>query len=200
MTEVAAPTPPFTEQRILDESTRLFYERGYHGTTMRDIASAVGIKAGSLYNHYGGKEEILLQICMQTSRRLYDGAVATLEGVADVEEQLRKYILWHVTFHAEHREASRVTDTQLHYLSSGNRTSVVMVRDTHEQLLRDILRRGARQRRWDGQHLKVISIGIETMCTEVDAWYRPDGELTPEQIANIYVDFVRRGLAARRPD
>jgi AcrR family transcriptional regulator len=194
---VLTPSLPVTEQRILDASTKLFYANGYHATTMRDIASEVGIKAGSLYNHYGGKEEILLRICIETSRRLYDGAVATLEGVDDVEEQLRKFIMWHVTFHAEYREASRVTDTQLPYLQPDNRQAVIEIRDSHEKLLRDILARGAKQRRWRSSNLRVISIGIETMCTEVDAWFRADGELTSEQIAAIYTDFIRRGLGGR---
>jgi AcrR family transcriptional regulator len=197
MANVSAPTLPVTEQRILDAATRLFYERGYHATTMRDIASAVGIKAGSLYNHYAGKEEILLRICLESSRELYDGVIEALKGIKDVEEQLREYIVWHVTFHAEHREASRVTDTQLHYLSEKNRAAVVEVRDSHEQLLREILQRGARQRRWRSANIRVISIGIETMCTEVDAWYRADGELTAKQIGNIYADFIRRGLGGR---
>ena len=194
---VATPALGVTEQRILDASTRLFYAHGYHATTMRDIAGEVGIKAGSLYNHYGGKEEILLRICIETSRKLYDGAVAALKGVADVEEQLRKFIMWHVTFHAEYREASRVTDTQLHYLQPDNRQAVIEVRDAHEKLLRDILARGAKQRRWRSSNLRVISIGIETMCTEVDGWFRADGELTSEQIAVIYTDFIRRGLGGR---
>jgi AcrR family transcriptional regulator len=192
----ATSITPVTEQRILNAAVNLFYERGYHGTTMRDIASAVGIKAGSLYNHYAGKQEILLRICLETSRELYDGAAASLEGVDDAEEQLQRYVIWHVTFHAEHRQASRVTDTQLDFLGSTNRTAVVEVRDAHEQLLRDILKRGARQRRWRSNDLSVISIGIATMCTEVDAWYREDGPLTPRQIGTIYAAFVRRGLSA----
>jgi AcrR family transcriptional regulator len=197
MSDVATPTLSVTEQRILEASTKLFYERGYHATTMRDIAAAVGIKAGSLYNHYSGKEEILLRICLETSRELYDGVIAALDGVDDVEEQLRAFVIWHVTFHAEHREASRVTDTQLHYLEEENRLAVVELRDTHEERLRQILQRGARQRRWRSANLRVISIGIETMCTEVDAWYRADGELTAKQIAVIYADFIRRGLGGR---
>jgi AcrR family transcriptional regulator len=194
LSQTAATDPPVTEQRIVDAAVDLFYERGYHATTMRDIASAVGIKAGSLYNHYAGKQEILLRICLETSRQLYEGALAALEGIDDVEEQLRRYIIWHVTFHAERHQASRVTDTQLHVLEQSNRVAVVEVRDAHEQLLRGILKRGARQRRWRSGDLKVISIGIETMCTEVDAWYRADGSLSPEQIGTIYADFVRRGL------
>jgi hypothetical protein len=125
---------------------------------------------------------------------LYEGTVAALDGVEDVEEQLRALIVHHVTFHTEVRQGCRVTDTQLHCLEPANRAAVVEVRDAHEQILRDILRRGAKQRRWRSQDIRVISIGIETMCTEVDAWYRPDGPLEPKQIAKIYADFIRRGL------
>jgi AcrR family transcriptional regulator len=185
---------PVTEQRILDAAIDLFYERGYHATTMRDIAAAVGIKAGSLYNHYAGKQEILLRICLETSTQLYEGAVAALKGVEEIEGQLRRYIIWHVSFHAERRQASRVTDTQLHFLEPDNRIAVVEVRDAHEQLLRKILTRGARKRRWPSTDIGVLSIGIATMCTEVDAWYRADGPLSPEQIGTIYADFVQRGL------
>jgi AcrR family transcriptional regulator len=194
MSPAATPETPVTEQRILDASIDLFYDRGYHATTMRDIASAVGIKAGSLYNHYAGKQEILLRICLETSRQLYEGARQALEGADEVEEQLRRYIVWHVSFHAERRQASRVTDTQLHFLEAGNRAEVIEVRDAHEQLLRSILRRGARKRRWPSTDIGVLSIGIATMCTEVDAWYRSDGPLTPEQIGTIYAAFVQRGL------
>jgi AcrR family transcriptional regulator len=185
---------PVTEQRILDAATDLFFERGYHATTMRDIASAVGIKAGSLYNHYAGKQEILLRISLETSRELYEGALSALEGVADVEDQLRAFIVYHVTFHTEVRKPCRVSDTQLHYLERKNRATVVEVRDAHEKLLRDILDRGIKQRRWRSENVHVVAIAITTMCTEVDAWYHPDGPLKPNEIATIYADFVRRGL------
>ena len=51
-----------TTERILDAATVLFSEKGYHATTMREIASAVGIKAASLYNHFPGKEDVLHRI------------------------------------------------------------------------------------------------------------------------------------------
>jgi AcrR family transcriptional regulator len=194
MPRASATDTPVTEQRILDAAVELFYERGYHATTMRDIASAVGIKAGSLYNHYAGKQEILLRICLETSRQLYEGALATLEDAEGIVEQLRRYVIWHVSFHAERRQASRVTDTQLHFLEPENRVAVIEVRDAHEQLLRDILERGVEQRHWPGADIGVLTIGIATMCTEVDAWFRADGPLTPEQVGTIYADFVLRGL------
>src|SRR5215470_16876440 len=81
-----------TERRIIDAATEMFYERGYHGTTMREIAAGVGIKAGSLYNHFPSKQDILVRIGQEATRPLYDGALARLEGVEDVEDQLREWV------------------------------------------------------------------------------------------------------------
>lgn len=51
-----------TKEKILNESLELFAENGYHGTSMREIAKAVGIKGSSIYNHFSGKEEIFSEL------------------------------------------------------------------------------------------------------------------------------------------
>ncbi|PTV93069.1 TetR family transcriptional regulator [Halanaerobium saccharolyticum] len=51
-----------TREKILNESLDLFAEKGYHGTSMREIAKAVGIKGSSIYNHFSGKEEIFSEL------------------------------------------------------------------------------------------------------------------------------------------
>lgn len=190
-----------TSQRILEVALEQFYDRGYHATTMRDIAGGVGIKAGSLYNHYASKQEILLRVCMETCQRLYQGALERLAGIDGTEERLRAYLRWHVLFHTRNQHACWATDTQLMALEDGNRSAVVKIRDAHEQLLLEILEQGAREGLWSSAHLKVLAIGIATMCTDVDVWYRDDGPLEPDQIADIFADFVRYGLSGspRRP-
>src|SRR5437868_513894 len=92
-----------TEARIREVATELFYERGYHATSMRDIAAEVGIKAGSLYNHFPGKQDILFRICFDTAKQLHDGLEPRLAGVEGTEAQLRAFISWHVEFHATYR-------------------------------------------------------------------------------------------------
>jgi AcrR family transcriptional regulator len=185
-----------TEQRIIDAATELFYERGYHGTTMREIAAGVGIKAGSLYNHFPGKQDILVRIGQDATRPLYEGAIARLEGVENVEDQLRELLVWHVAYHCERKRPCRVIDTQLHALDPDNRESVVRMRDQYEQLLRDILERGQKEGHWEVEQMRVVSIGIETMCTEVDAWYREGGRLSPTELGEVFADFIRKGLGA----
>jgi AcrR family transcriptional regulator len=193
-TTTAAMDGTSTEQRIIDVATEMFYERGYHGTTMRQIAGGVGIKAGSLYNHFPSKQDILVRIGQEATRPLLDGALARLEGVEDVEDQLRELIVWHVAYHCERRHPCRVIDTQLHALDRENRAAIVELRDAYEQLLRDILVRGEQEGRWQVDEMNVIAIGISTMCTEVDAWYREGGRLSPEELGAVYADFIRNGI------
>lgn len=183
-----------TEARIRREATELFYERGYHATSMRDIAARVGIKAGSLYNHFPGKQDLLLRISLEATRDLYSGAIARLDGIDDVEEALRTYVRWHVEFHALHRLECRVADTELRSMTLEARRAVVEVRDAHEELCTDLLRRGARERGWHVANERVVSIAILTLCTEVDAWFRDDGPLTAGEVGEIYADLIINGL------
>lgn len=191
---VATPSAETTEARIRIAATELFYDRGFHATTMRDIAARVGIKAGSVYNHFPSKQDILLRISLQTTRELHAGALARLEGVRGAEARLRAYLVWHVEFHATNRHASRVADGELNALTEENRRAVVELRDSHEDLLRDLIRKVASRRRWPAAKERVIAIGISMMCTEVDAWFREDGPLDAAEIGDIYADFVTAGL------
>lgn len=66
-----------TKQRILEESLKLFSEKGYEGVSMREIAAAVGIKGASIYNHFKGKEDVFQGIFEEMTRR-YDDMAAML--------------------------------------------------------------------------------------------------------------------------
>ncbi len=80
-----------TKSRILSESLRIFADRGYEATTMKDIGAAVGIKAASLYAHYSGKEELfraVFESALRTWEKLVSGFFARAEGIGDLQEGL----------------------------------------------------------------------------------------------------------------
>ncbi|PHV69940.1 hypothetical protein CS063_13230 [Sporanaerobium hydrogeniformans] len=66
-----------TKEKIIFESLKLFSEKGYEGVSMREIASAVGIKGASIYNHFKGKEEIFNAIFEEMKSR-YDGFATSM--------------------------------------------------------------------------------------------------------------------------
>lgn len=87
-----AAEPTIPRDRILHAAARLFRERGYQGTTVRDIAEAVGILSGSLFYHFRSKEEILLEIMREAALSLCLRAEDVLNRTGDPVERLKQII------------------------------------------------------------------------------------------------------------
>jgi AcrR family transcriptional regulator len=192
-----ARQPPTTEARIIDVATTLFYEHGYHATTMREIAAGVGMKAGSLYNHFPGKQHVLYRIAYDTMRELFEGALRATDAEQAPAARLRAFIEWHVRYHAERRYKAKVADDQLHALEPELREPVIAIRDEYEMLLRSLLEEGRDRDGWHVEDSHVITFAIATMSTAVGTWFREDGRLSPEEIARIYAEFILAGLTPR---
>jgi AcrR family transcriptional regulator len=195
----AASTPssastPRTEHRILDVATELFYEKGYHATTMREVAAGVGIKAGSLYNHFPSKEELLFRIAEGVMQDLLAAGREAVAAAPEPRERLRALVRAHVVYHAEQRFRAKVADDQLNALEPERRAAVVAVRDAYERLWRDVLDAGRGAHGWVVPDTPVVTFAITTMCTSVDVWYRESGRLTPSVVADVYEELVLGAL------
>lgn len=179
-----------TDQRILEAATALFSEKGYHGTSMREVAAAIGIKAGSLYNHFPGKEDLLFRIAHGVMIELLDGGRSAVAEYDEPAGRLRALVRWHVVYHAEKRFQARVADEQLHALGAERRARVVEVRDAYTRLFKEILELGRAEHGWLVRDPSLITFAIGGMCTFVDTWYRDDGPLAPADIAEMYAEFI----------
>lgn len=190
---MASPTDS-TKQKIISVGTLLFYERGYHGTSVRQIAAGLGMGTGSLYNHFSSKQELLLTICLDAADALYEGAVPRVEAQTGPEARMRALVTWHVEYHAKNRLAAMVADEHLHALTPGNRRQVEARRERQARLLHSVLAEGRERLGWEVDDEDVVTFGITTMCTQVDTWYREGGRLQPSEIASTFADFILRGL------
>ena len=186
-----------TEQRILDVATVLFCEKGYHATTMREVAAGVGIKAGSLYNHIPSKEELFFQIAEGVMQNLLAAGREAVAAAPEPRDQLRALVRAHVVYHAEQRFRAKVADDQLNALGPERRAAVVAVRDAYEQLWRDVLDGGRAAHGWVVPDTPVVTFAITTMCTAVDVWYRENGRLSPSDVADVYEELVLGALEPR---
>jgi AcrR family transcriptional regulator len=183
------------DERIRAVATGLFFERGYHGTTMREIGKRAGMKAASLYNHYPGKQQLFHRIVADTTRALIDEARARIASCDDPEQRLRALIDCHVRYHVDHRLAARVSEDQLNALEPPNRSDVVALRDEYERLFKEILRDGQERAGWRVPDVAVVASGIATMCTQVAGWFREGDRLSAGDVARIYADFALSGVA-----
>lgn len=186
-----------TRQRIVDAASELFYEKGYHATTTREIAAALGMTAASLYNHFPAKEDILFEITLVTMEELLAGGQAAIASAATTAGQLRRLVEWHVRYSATRRLQAKVADEQLHALSPERRAQVIARRDEYESLFRDILSRGRDHDGWQVDDVAVVSFAIATMSSAVGSWFRETGRLSADAVASIYGDIALR--AAGQP-
>lgn len=186
-----------TTDRIRDAAVALFYERGYHGTTMRELAAAAGIRPGAIYNHYASKQELLVTVAGGSMLALMTGARERVDAAEGPEARLRALVGWHVRFHAERRLEAIVQDTQLNALEPENRERVVAIRDAYEQLFRELLDEGNAAGVWKVESTKLTGKAIAAMCTGVGIWYREDGPLSPDQIADDYAGFILAGCKGK---
>jgi AcrR family transcriptional regulator len=180
---------PTRRDQILAVAARLFSERGYHATSMRDIGEATGILAGSLYSHIRGKEDLLFGIVQRAAESFLTGLEAVLATDAPAQEKLRLAMRAHVDVVAGDPEAARVFHHEWRALTGRRRTEVRKLRRRYESMWDGIVRDlpGATDPR--AARLLVLSAANWTYT-----WYRPDGPMSPQQVADRFTDLLLDGL------
>jgi AcrR family transcriptional regulator len=191
---VRAPTAAGVarRERILDQAARLFGRRGYHATSMRDIGEATGLLAGSLYAHIASKEDLLYEIVVQAGNEFIARLEAVEAAERSAEERLRLAMRAHVSVLAENVDAAWVFHHEWKALTGDRREEVRRLRRGYESLWDGIVSDlpGASDRRF--ARLLVLSAANWTYT-----WYRPEGPLTPEEVADRFTDLLLTGLGAK---
>jgi AcrR family transcriptional regulator len=187
---------PSRRQELLAIAARLFAERGFKNTTVRDIADAAGILSGSLYHHFDSKESIvdeLLDSFQQALWREYDAIEAS-----DLTPRQKLEAVVRTSFDAIDRHHSEVAifQTDAAYLSSFERFAYLGERNTRFRTLwTGLLRQGVEsgELRADLNVELVYRFLRDTVWVAV-RWYRPGGDLTPEQVADQYLHILLEGI------
>jgi AcrR family transcriptional regulator len=193
---VAGARPQGRLLDVREAALDLFAERGYRGTTMNDIADAVGIRAPSLYNHVGSKHDLLAEVMLGTMDRLIADHRAAVSTTRDVAEQLRRATEAHVRYHARHRREAFVGNREIPSLEPETRAGVLERRDAYEGLFRGLIERGRAQARFDVGSARLASYAILEMGIGISAWFRADGPLTEDEVVSSYGDFALRLVGA----
>ncbi|HEY5945774.1 MAG TPA: TetR/AcrR family transcriptional regulator [Kofleriaceae bacterium] len=182
-----------TYRRILEEALVLFAQRGFYGTSVRDIASAVGLQIGALYVHFPSKGHVLAELCRigheEHHRSLQK---ALLEAGNDPAEQLTALMRAHVRLHAEYAMLATVSNYELHALPEELAGATMALRRQSESLLFDVAERGVAQKRFQTPDIMLTAAAIGAMGMRVAQWYRPELGKTIEEIADVYAKLALR--------
>src|ERR1700744_2173939 len=125
----------------IDTACALFAERGYRGTSMKDLAEALGVRASSLYNHVPSKQDILFAIMDKAMDRALQAQDEALAGVEDVSGQLRAATESLVRYFLRNPAEVTVCNTEVRSLAAANRDAIVAKRDRYAGHVRAICAR-----------------------------------------------------------
>jgi AcrR family transcriptional regulator len=191
---------PSTPERIREAAIRLFADRGFHGTGIRDIVTAANSTLSSLYHHFGSKDDLLVEIMISSTAPLVRAAERVVAAHPNPAEGLVLLVEQHVWAHGIDRLAKLVTDTEIRALADERLEKVLSVRDGYEHQWRAVVENGTSCGVFDVDQPKITTIGLMEMCTGVSHWYRPGGDLTLQDLCHIHADNALALVRARRDD
>jgi len=187
-----------TQQELITaESSRLFWEKGYAETSMKDIAAACGFRPANIYNFFDSKEAILFEILYQEMLDI----VSPIQYLRDDEtvdpvRALRLMIENHVMLTLGEKSSSKLLfDMGLKNLTPANRKKIIRIRDDYDAIGVAIVRRGKKAGLFAkdiDEKIAVFSIG--SIIARSRIWYSPGGRFSVGEIIELMFRFALRGL------
>lgn len=178
-----------TEKTVSDmkrAAIRLIARHGFEGMNLRDLADEIGVKAGSFYNHIESKESLLHTLLTDTMHELIAGLDAASAVATDPADALRRFVAFHIEFHAVRRDEVFIGNAELRSLSPPHRAQIVAMRDAYEKRLLAILRAGRAAGVFAPGDLRVASYALIALLSGVCNWYRPGGRLGVRALVRQY--------------
>ena len=181
---------------IISKAARLFREKGYSASSMRDLAEEVGVEAASLYNHISSKSEILQEICFKVANKFMSHIEAVdnspIDSIAKIEAVLR----FHVRQMINHYEEVYVSDREWKHLVDPYLSNYQNQRRTYRQRMAQIIEEGMRKDEIKNIDAPTAVLIMLHAVSGIESWHRSkkkiSGELLEENMLMILVDGLRK--------
>lgn len=200
MTDADAGTRPHADQtrsRLIDAAATAFAERGFHGTTTRDIAAAAGMSPAAVYVHHRSKEELLHQISWRGHQDTLDLVRAAAASTDDPAGQLAEIVRSFAVYHARANTRGRVVNYELAALSEEHLAEIRVMRRAIAAELRRVVERGVRAGVFDTPDPRMAATVLLSLGIDVARWYREERDWSPDDVGRYYADVALRIVGAR---
>ncbi|RHW28469.1 TetR/AcrR family transcriptional regulator [Nocardioides immobilis] len=178
---------------ILEAALQVFAAKGYHGTTIRELAAAAGLSVAGLYHHYASKQDILFALVTSVMTDLLERVEGALEdSPPDVGSRFARVVECMLHFHLFQREAAFVASTELRSLEGSHRQEYVAMRDRVQAAIETQIVAGLDAGEFSTPFPHEAARAVATLCVGVASWYQPDGEHSPAEVTRRHLELARR--------
>lgn len=190
---------PETKEKLLEAAVDLFAARGFSGTSIRDIANAMGMSIFNIYHYFGSKDGLLLEIFKKSSEKL----LGILEEVSQQDlpplEKFKLLVHAHIRFVGDYRKESKIytldeeqISKECHKVSQEIQREIL---DMYVTALRSLDQVGYLRTK----HITLLAFNILGVMNWMLRWYREDGELSLDEVCDEILAFVLHGALAPSP-
>lgn len=187
-----------TEAMILAEACQLFASRGFDGTSIRDIANAVGISNAALYHYFSDKDELLARIVVSVIERQCAMMEQRIKPEDSAADKLRAFMQAYADFFKDNMAESIASSRSFSALEDPvQRERAIYWRDRYENILRSIISEGMESGEFRTGDVALTGRAVLSCLNWIYRWYSPDGSLTPRDIVDAYAEILMGGIAAK---
>jgi AcrR family transcriptional regulator len=188
------PEPQESKEKLIKTAIELFSARGFRGTSIRDIAQAMGMSISNIYHYFGNKEGLLLAILEHSSKHLLERLHEVARQGSDPLDRFKELVFTHMRLSEFYKKEARIFFLDEEHLSEEG--SLV-----NRQIQKDILLiyrnqlRALQDAGYLGErNITVLAFNILGVINWQLRWYRPDGPLTLNQITEEVLSFILHGI------
>lgn len=187
---------PGRKGNVMEAAVSLFSRKGYHGTTVRDIAVESGMLSGSLYAHISSKEDLLFDIVLRAADQFMGALQPIVDRPGSASEKLRAAMAAHLRVVSNSLEAATVFMHEWKALSEERRAVIAEKRNAYEDLLARIIRQGIESGEFRQVDEKFARLLVLSAVNWLYEWYNPAGPLGPEAVADKFAILLLQGLVS----
>jgi TetR/AcrR family transcriptional regulator, cholesterol catabolism regulator len=184
------------KETIIETAARLFRERGFSATSMRDLAEQVGVEAASLYNHISSKAELLQEICFKVANKFMNNIDALEATDSSAIKKVEAILRFHIQQMVHHYEEVYVSDREWKHLTEPYLSNMQTQRRAYRQRIGSIIEEGIQKgeiKKIDAPTAVLIMLHA---VSGIESWHRStkkiSGEILEENMVTILIGGLKK--------
>jgi AcrR family transcriptional regulator len=182
---------------ILDSAAKFFYSKGYHATSIEDVARDVGMLKGSLYYYIKSKEDLLYELLLGVMEQGHSAVEKSLEGLTDPVERLEKGIEQNIEHIIRQQVRVGLFLHEFDSLSGRRKQRVQEVIKDYQKIFVSIIKQGQASGAFVGGDPDLMVNGMLGMCNWIYRWYHPETSPKLDTVKKTFVAMITGGIVKR---
>jgi AcrR family transcriptional regulator len=187
----------YKRERILEEAVKLFYQRGFTGTTLDDIAAELGVTKPFIYTHFRSKTDLLAALCKPTIELSLEAVASAAKSPGSPTARLHRAIVGFTEVVLSRQANIAIYFREEKNLAPDALTEINVLRKKFDRVLSNLLTEGVATGEFDVGDVNLAALAIGGMISWAYTWHRPEGRLPLEDMCERMADLALQMVGAR---